>query len=135
MALAVAAWDRREDLIFEGYANITASGGIEDLWSPDGITSSPAITTPWHSSAGINTIRVVANYNGLSNALGSFSLEEADFFGNTVGSPVLMMVQSVPVTPYPGLVYAEFKLTARMFSFTVNGGTPGDNFPLTVRSV
>lgn len=135
MALAVEAWGRREDLIFDGYANISATGNLEDMWSPDGITSSPALTTSWYSSGGIGSIRVVANYSGLSSGLSNFYLAEASFFGNTVGSPVIMREQAIPVTPYPGLVYAEFDLTGRLFQFGVSGGTPGDSFPLTVRAV
>jgi hypothetical protein len=132
MALATAAWDRRTDLIYEGAANLNASGQLEDLWMPDGVTSNPALTTPWHSSAGIASLRIVTNYGSLTNPLASFNLVEATFMGNTVGSPVILREQVIPVGG--GGAYVSLLLTARMFSFQA-GGDPGDSFALTVRAM
>lgn len=132
MALAVAAWDRREDIIFEGYANLNASGQLEDLWQPDGVTSSPVLTTPWHSSAGIASLRIVTNYGSLSSPLASFNLVEATFIGNTVGSPLVLREQAIPVGG--GAAYASLLLSARMFSLQAEGN-PNDQFALSIRAI
>lgn len=134
MPLAVAAWDRREDLIYEGYALLDGSGNLEDLWAPDGMSAipGPAITTPWHSSAGINSIRIATNYGSLTNPLSSFSIEEATYLNNVVGSQVTVRSQSIPITP--GSSYVQLSLTGRMFRFHASG-TANDFFVLTVRVV
>ena|ERR1700691_582959 len=132
MSQAVAAWDRREDLIFEGYAILNASGLLEDLWAPDGLAAAPSpLTTPWHSSAGINEIRIVTNYGSLTDPLASFSIEEATFFADTA-NPVIFRSQSIPTTG--GEAYAQFLLTGRMFRFLASG-YPNDSFALTVRAI
>lgn len=136
MAQSVSIWTRRPDLIFEGSVTLDASGNWSspknDLPGPDG----SANITQWYSSAGIGSLRVAAYYDGLSVALNSFSLQESSFWDSS-STPVPYRNQEIPVTPYPGYVYAELDLTARFFQLLVDGGASNANgqFELTIRAI
>jgi hypothetical protein len=127
MSQVIAPLPRRQDLIFEGYANLNGLGEWTSTWAPDG---SASLTTLWYDSAGIDRIRIVANVNSLTEALNNLTLAEAMFFDGSNAVPV--RYQTVTLTT--GYLFAEFDLTARFFQLYASG-YQNDSFALTVKAV